>query len=140
MNFGDLLFDAKFQFPNGHIDYKLIIVVCKYGENCLVLQTTRQPKGKNRINGCQVGDKPPNFYVPQSTTWFDEDTWVLLNEVFEYDSNQFLYKKEDGVVQLKTNLSTLFMKDLLECLLKSRDIDGFDKDFIQRAYKELEVF
>ncbi len=137
MNCGTLLFDKKFQFPNGHIDYKLIIVVCEYGENCLVIQTTRQPKGKNKIEGCQVSDNPPNFFVPQNTKWFEDDTWILLNEVFEYDSNQYLYKKEDGVVQHKCDLPNDFMKALLDCLLKSRDVDGFEKDFVKRAYNNL---
>ncbi len=137
MKCGNLLFDAKFQFRNGNIDYKLIIVVCDYGTDCLVLQTTRQPKAKNRVSGCQIGDKPPNFYVPKGSAWFDDDTWILLDEVFEYNADQYFYKKEDGVVQHRHNLSDSFMKSLMECLLQSRDIDGFDKDFIKKAYNAL---
>lgn len=137
MKCGDLLFDGKFQFPNGNIDYKLIIVVCEYGDNRLVLQTTRQSKGKSRTEGCQVNDTPPNFYVPSNTTWFDDDTWILLDEVFEYDSNQYFIKKEDGIIRHKTDLPKSFMKDLLNCLMQSRDIDGFDKDFINKAYEKL---
>ncbi len=137
MNCGTILFDSKFQFPDGTIDYKLIIIVCDYGTNYLVLQTTRQPDGKNNVAGCQLNDKPSNYFIPGKTLWFEDNTWILLDEIFEYNSDEFFYKEADGIVFHKSVLSNNFMKQLIECALKSRDIDGFDKEYIQKAYDNL---
>jgi hypothetical protein len=137
MNCGTLLFDSKFQFPSGHTDHKLILVVCEYGTNFLVAQTTRQPDYKNKTEGCQIDDKPPNYFISAHNEWFNDDTWIRLDEVFEYDNDTFFYKKEDGVVSERTTLRIGLMKDILQCALKSKDIDLYYLEFIERAYDRL---
>lgn len=137
MNCGTLLSDTKFQFPNGSITNKLIIVLCEYGTNYLVAQTTRQQDYKNKVDGCQINDRPPNYFIKGGHEWFNDDTWVRLDEVFEYDSDTFFYKREDGVVIERCTLSSTLMKEILECALKSKDIDLYYLEVLERAYDKL---
>jgi hypothetical protein len=137
MKSGTVLFDSKFQFPNGKIDYKLIIVACEMGEDYLVFQTTRQPEHKNTVLGCQKDDRVPNFFIPTGTSWFKDDTWVLLNEAFSYSGLILAHKKADGIVEHKNQLNNQLIKAILDCARNSSDIDGFDKEFIEKAYDAL---
>lgn len=137
MNCGTVLYDTKFQFSDGSITDKLIIVFGNFGTDYLVVQTTRQQKFKNKVAGCQISDKPQNYFIPKHTSWFTDDTWVLLNEVFEYNSDTFAYKKQDNVVQYRENLPKELIREILQCALKSDDIELFYLEFIQRAYDNL---
>jgi hypothetical protein len=137
MKCGSLLSDTKFQFPNGTINNKFILVLCAYGMDWLVAQATRQPTSKGRTAGCQSTDTPPNYFIPAGG-WFDDDTWIRLDEVFEYDSAIYSYKKEDGVVYGKGDFHPELMRDILQCALKSDDIDLYYLEFLEREYDILE--
>lgn len=137
MNCGTILYDTKFQFPDGSITDKLIIILCDFGTDFLVVQTTRQQLGKNKVAGCQLADKPPNYFIPANSAWFKDDTWVRLDEVFEYNSTQYHYKKEDGIVFYKNALPMDLMKSILECAIKSEDIDIYYIKILERFYKTL---
>src|SRR5712664_3309052 len=96
MNCGTVLFDKKYQFPNGTTGEKLAIVLSEFGVNYLVAKTTSQQHSKRRIPGCQIKDKPLNYFLPKHSCWFDIDTWVELDEVYELDSTIHTYKRQDG--------------------------------------------
>lgn len=137
MNCGTVLYDTQFQFPNGDIIDKLIIVFGDLGTDYLVAQTTRQKKVKKENIGCQPSDQPHNFFIPKNTHWFEDNTWVLLNEVFEYNFDTFAHKKEGKIVQHRHVLSKEIMKQILGCALQSDDIEEFYLEFIQRSYDQL---
>lgn len=136
MNCGTVLYDDEFQFPNGTTINKLIVVLCNYGSDYLVAQTTRQQKKKTTNIGCQPQNTPHNYYIPAKTAWFEDNTWVLLDEVFEYNSTTFTYKKADRVVTLKHKLPELLIKSILECALVSDDIEGIYLEYIERELKK----
>lgn len=125
MNCGTILYDTKFQFPDGSIIDKLIIILCDFGTDYLVVQTTRQQKFKKKVYGYQISDKPPNYFIPENTSWFKDNTWVLLNEIFEYNSDTFYYKKQDNIAFHRNVLSKELMKEIFQCALKSEDIELF---------------
>lgn len=137
MNCGTVLYDTQFQFPNGSIIDKLIIVLCDFGTDYLVAQTTRQEKFKNKVAGCQIKDKPSNYFIPEHTSWFKDNTWILLDEVFEYNSDTFAYKKADNIAQHRDVLPKQQLKEILGCALKSDDIEGFYFEFLERTYNNL---
>jgi hypothetical protein len=137
MNCGTILYDEKFQFSNGEIVDKLLIVICDFGTNYLVLNTTSKQHRKSNTSGCQISDKPPNYFLPKGSCWFIKDTWIELDEVFEIDSYTLQEKKKDRVIRHKDNLSDLLMKDILKCALQSVDIDLYYLEFIERAYDSL---
>jgi hypothetical protein len=137
MNCGTVLYDERFQFSDGSVINKLFIVLCDFGTNYLVLNTTSQQKKKNKTAACQLKDKPPNFFLPANHSWFEKDTWIELDEVFEIDSDTLEQKKKDRVVLHKSVLSPELMKDILKCALQSVDIELFYLEFLERAYDSL---
>lgn len=137
MNCGTILYDTQFQFPDGRIIDKLIIVLGDLGTDYLVAQTTRQQKFKKKVAGCQINDNPSNYFIPERTSWFNDDTWVVLNEVYEYNSDTFAYKKADKIVQHRNVLPKELIKHILECALKSDDIELLYLEYIKRAYDKL---
>lgn len=113
-----------------------MIVLSEYGNDFLVALTTSQQHNKKRVQGCQINDTPPNYFIPKNTNWFELDTWILLNEALQLDSNILSQKK--GNIKLHENVLPIHLiKDILKCTLSSEDIDEFDLEFIQRAFDKL---
>lgn len=83
MNCGTILHDKHYQFTNGEFGDKLVIIICECGTDHLALITTSHAHSKNNKAGCQIADRPPNFFLRGKTYWFDLDTWVELQEVHE---------------------------------------------------------
>lgn len=138
MSCGTVLFDKKYQFPNGTIGEKLSIVLAEYGVNYLVAKTTSQPHAKHSIPGCQLKDKPPNFFIPAYSYWFNKDTWIELDEVYELDSTIHGYKRQDGTTIEHNVLPNELVKAILDCALASDDIDEFFLEMLSAARKKLD--
>lgn len=139
MNCGTVLFDKKYQFPSGTIGEKLSIVLCPFGTNFLVAKTTSQQHAKHKSSGCQANDRPPNYFVDAHRYWFDKDTWIELDEVYELDSTIHQYKRQDGTtIEHHSVLPDDLVKAILDCALASDDIDEFYLEMIARARMKLE--
>lgn len=138
MNCGTVLYDKRYQFPNGQIIDKLLIVLCEFGTDHLVLTTTSQPANRKAIHGCQIKNKPPTFFLPKGSCWFDKDTWVELHIVSELPSVIYNQKKIDGtVVEHGSALSVELMKQILDCVLQSEFIDSYYLDHLNKVRDNL---
>ncbi|MGI9107672.1 MAG: hypothetical protein ACR2G4_15645 [Pyrinomonadaceae bacterium] len=137
MRLGTILHDKEFQFSNGLPGNKLVIILSTFGKNFLAVKTTSQQHRKNKISGCQIKDKPPNFYIPKNDSWFDEDTWVELDEVYELDFDILTSKMESKIAASKTVLSNELIKGVLNCAIESEDIEEFYLDFLKKTVKKL---
>jgi len=138
MNSGTILYDKEFQFSNnGVIIDKLIIVLCEFGINFLVLSTTSQQHSKNKTAGCQIKDRQPNYFLPQGSCWFNKDTWVELSEFHEMDFYILEQKKADRIVLHRSVLPTELMKDIIKCALTSEDIEGFYLKELEKTYNKM---
>lgn len=132
MNCGTVLYDKAFQFPNGKTIDKLLIVLCEYGTDHLVLTTTSQQHSKQKVAGCLSGDKFPSYFLPQGSCWFSADTWVELHIIYELDSTINDFKKRDGtVIEHRNALPVTLMKQIIDCALQSRFIEEFYLDFLR---------
>ncbi len=137
MNCGAILYDKQFQFADGTTLDKLIIILSDFGTNYLAVKTTSKIHRKGMNKGCQIKDKPANYFLPKNTCWFNSDTWVELDEVYEIDSSILNSKIVDNVILLKNELPYDLKKDVLKCALQSLDIELFYLEFIERAYENL---
>jgi hypothetical protein len=138
MNCGTIVYDKRYQFPNGLIIDKLLIVLCEFGSDHLVLTTTSQPKRRKAIPGCQIQSKPPTYFLPKGSCWFDTDTWVELHVVNELPSLIHEQKKKDGtVIEHDRVLSVELMKQIFDCLLQSEFVDEYHLDHLRRVRKKL---
>lgn len=134
MNCGTVIYDKSFQFTDGEILDKLAIVLSDFGANYLFVKTTGQPYRRAPTPGCQINSKPPSYFLPQHTCWFDKDTWVELDEIIEIDGMTFTAKRNDGgLVVYNDVLSISLMKDIIDCALQSTLIEEFYLDFLRRA-------
>ncbi|HKS10248.1 MAG TPA: hypothetical protein VJS13_11920 [Pyrinomonadaceae bacterium] len=127
MNCGTIFRDQHFQFSDGPEGNKLAVVLCEYGTDYLVVKTTSRVHRKGSTAGCQITDTPPNFFLPQRSAWFETDTWIELDECFEYRSYIQKEKVKDGTShQLHgAQLPLELMKQIIDCALQSEDIDEF---------------
>lgn len=132
MNCGTVIYDENFQFTNGQTIDKLLIVLCEFGTDHLVLTVTSQSEKRKAIPGCQITSKPPTFFLPKGSCWFSKDTWVELHVVNELPSY-----KIDGVKKYESALSNDLMKAILDCLLQSDFVEEYYLDPVRRVRGKL---
>lgn len=138
MNCGTVLRDQNYQFPNGNIGDKLVIVLCELGTDYLVFLTTSQAHGRSMVRGCHSADRFPSYFLPQNSCWFHENTWVVLDDVGEINAAIYDQKRKDNTIQEHSDvLLPSLMRDILDCALESDFIDGFYKEFLKNARDKL---
>lgn len=139
MNCGTVVYDQRYQFPDtGQIIDKLLIVLCEFGLDHLVLTTTSQPENRKAIAGCQIKNKPPTFFLPKGSCWFNKDTWVELHIVNELPSLIHQQKKKGRtVIEYPNVLSNELMKQILDCLLQSEYVDEYYLDHLRNVRQKM---
>ena len=95
---GQVYFDNSFNFSNGTTGEKLFVVLCDSpndSNNSIVVLTTSKQKDPwvigqdsyHKTFGCYSDVHTPNFFLPKSNECFDVDTWLIFDEVYEYNQN-----------------------------------------------------
>ena len=135
---GSILHDKNFQFKDGEIGNKLLIVL-NDGANYpyIIVKTTSKQKTKGKDEGCQLNDNPPNFFLPKGSCSFELDTWAELIEFYEFDVNQVFTKKLNKTLELKNSLPKTILKDLLNCAKNCDDITNKQAEVIGEILKNL---
>lgn len=138
MKCGTVLYDRNYQFPKGQAIDKLLIALCEFGTDYLVFTTTSQAHSKKSVRGCQSADKPPSYFLPKGTSWFNEDTWVELHEVRELPAIIYNQKIKDGTItEYPDVLPAHLMRDILDCAARSDFIEEFYLDFLRKMRDKL---
>jgi hypothetical protein len=120
---GSILHDTQFRFSDGTLGNKLLIVLNDGQDGSYIfIKTTSKQKRKNKTPGCQRRDRPPNFFLPKGSCWFDLDTWAELSEFFEADLNSLLKKQLAKTLLHRDILPDGIVKDLLACAVSCDDI------------------
>lgn len=120
---GSVFFDPTFTFFDGDQSPKLfVLLTVASGGNLLTVRTTSKFKGKGVLDGCQINDKQPNYYFPHGSSLFNLDTWVLLDDIYEFSPFEITKKLKMESIKLKFIVSENKLIDLLECAVKSEDI------------------
>ena len=135
---GSILHDKNFRFSDGEIGNKLLIVL-NDGKTApyIIIKTTSKQKSKGRDEGCQLNDKPPNFFLPKDSCSFEKDTWAELNEFFEFDFNTIFRKKLAKTLEHLDTLPTNTLKDLLSCAENCDDITELQSTILKQTLKNL---
>jgi hypothetical protein len=133
MNPGTILHDPQFTFRDGTVGKKYLVVL-NDGKNgiYIVIKTTSQPKHKGRNEGCQSGDRYPNFFVPDGQCCLRGDSWFLLGEFFELKVADVLQKKFTGQIEHVGELEKDLLIELLACAVDSSDISESQREELQR--------
>ena len=131
MKKGSVLFHKRFEYTNGDIGEKLLIVLNDPDpakEPYLLCRVTSQEKGKSRTFGCQ--EDLSLFFLPAGHDFFEKDTWVQLYTIFAAEANSLVKDHIDGSLNLLGSLKDLTIRQLMNCIKKIKDISGKHKKMI----------
>jgi hypothetical protein len=135
---GSILHDTHFKFTDGEIGNKLLIVLNDGKESpYIIIKTTSKQKLKGSNEGCQLNDRPPNFFLPKGSCSFIKDTWAELNEFFEFQLTEMFQKRLAKTIEHKNIIPRLILKDLLNCAVNSDDISQFQESILRKIIQEM---
>ncbi len=139
MNPGTVLFDRNFVFHDGEIGRKLLIVLndgsCGY---YIAVKTTSQPKRKSQASGCQLSDRPPNYFLPVRSSFLKENTWLILDEYYELEKADLLSKRFSQILEVKGELALSLILGILNCAITSDDITKSQEQVLAATLQSLE--
>jgi len=122
---GAILFHKRFEFTDGAIGEKLIVVLNNPDpskEPYLTCRTTSQERNKTKIPGCQ--EEHSLFFLPASHDFFKRDTWIQLHEIFPFDAKTLISDHLSGSLTLRGQLQPTTIRQLMNCIRKIKDISG----------------
>ena len=135
---GTILFDTHFEFDDGAVGRKLLVLLndgtCGF---YITLKTTSNPKHKGRKAGCQSRDRYPNFFVPDGSSDLRGDSWLMLREFKELTAPQLLQKKFSGIARHIGVLPKEMLIQLLECALAGDDLSTQQEEVLRATLQHI---
>lgn len=122
MTRGTVLFHTKFQFTDGTTGQKLLIILNtpKGHQPYLVCKTTSKCKYCIVNEGCH-SDKSI-YHIKANKDGFDRDTWVQLDEIFEFTQAEILKAHLiDKTCTMTHCISDATVRAILNCIWKGDD-------------------
>jgi hypothetical protein len=123
---GTVLHDPTFEFSDSSIPGNKILIVLNDASSVghfTIVKTTSNPGLKTEAYGCNLKDRYPNFYIPTGRCVLRENTWVCLDEYFDFSYQKWLKKcMEEKDVQTLGQLPDETLAELLTCSINSEDI------------------
>lgn len=120
---GTILFDNNFEFNDGTRGRKLLVVLTDGTDGYhVVIKTTSNPNYKGNKFGCQHDDRYPNFFLPAGSCCLDGQSWLQLDQYFEFSSAEFLSWHFSGRINRIGVLPAELTLMLLRCALETEDI------------------
>ena len=135
---GTILCDDEFLFSNGSTGKKLLIVL-NDGENgsYIVIKTTSKSDFKGTDYGCQSTDRYPNFFCPKGSCCLKHDTWIQLDQFFEFKAHELLARHFTGKIKRIGILPDQILKELLDCAIGCQDITSDQAKELKECAKTL---
>lgn len=137
MNPGTIIFDNEFIFSDGSKGKKILVVL---NDGCegyyIIVKTTSKGAFKGINYGCQSNDRYPNFFLPAGSCCLKENTWIQLDQFFEFTSHLLLSKHFSGQMNRVGLLEKSILKALLECTVICEDISGSQEKIIRKTLAE----
>jgi len=129
---GSVLHDSEFHFHDGETGNKLFVILNDGSAGAYVaVRTTSQAKNKSRSEGCHLDDWQQNFFVPKAKGCFTKNTWICLDDFYEFNTTELLQGRFSGRINSIGELSSPVFQALIDCALHSDDISGLQAQAIQ---------
>jgi len=127
MRKGTILFHPSFEFANGEIGRKYLIILnspdIKKIESFLFCKTTSQSQNKPQTPGCHA---EKNLYcIDAKFDFFPKKTWVQFFEMFEVNYDEFIKQHFELGVEVKGELRTETISAIINCIKKSDDVSAY---------------
>ena len=123
MQRGTILFHTTFEFKDGDIGKKLLVVLNnqKGKDPFLVAKTTTQGNNKSQTPGCI--EKEELYFIKGGKTFFREDTWIQLYEIYVFTAAEVLQDHFDGNLEIKGTLPTDIANAVKNCVKRLESIE-----------------
>ncbi|MGH9838439.1 MAG: hypothetical protein ACREEM_06610 [Blastocatellia bacterium] len=105
----------------------------------VVIKTTSKDKYKGRKDGCQSSDRYPNFFIPNGKSFLQGDSWLMLDEFFEFNRQDLLAKRFAGQMNPLGTLPENTLKELLDCAVGCDDISQAQARILVNTRQSLEA-
>lgn len=123
MRSGTIVLDDSFMATDQTLLQKLLVLLndglCGF---YVATKTTSNGGQYTYAPGCQPEGRFRCFYVPQGWASFRKDTWVQLEEFFEYPSSLLDAACAGGRFRILDALPTALRTELVKCALDASDI------------------
>jgi hypothetical protein len=138
---GTILYDQNFCFSDGTRGNKLVVLLTSLtdGHFYIGAKTTSKEKHKGKNAGCQHKDTYPNFFIPKGTSSFLVDTWVGLDEFYEFKHTELIQRHFSGEIKTIATLDKTLTIKLLNCTIQSEDITLHQETAIKTALEQLNL-
>lgn len=128
---GAILNDRNFEFPDGETGNKLFIILTDGSRGYYVVaRTTTNDNDRSKIKGCNLDDRRPGYFIPQNESIFDDDTWICLNYLTDFNKaelDRHLTKKE--IKQVSRVTGDLFA-DIIHCAAIADDTTKEQEEYL----------
>lgn len=118
---GSIVFWEGFTLHDGcHADKLLIVLNDGKSKPYLVLKTTSKQHRKPGTEGCHHAKGC--YFIPENRDWFKKDTWVLFNEPYELNRDDFLRAcLKERTAKKEGELKPILLQSIKNCFIKSDD-------------------
>jgi hypothetical protein len=135
---GTVLVDENFKFKDDNIRKKIFIVL--NNGNCgfyIAVKTTSKGDRYGIQYGCQIMDRFPNFHLVKGSSFLHENTWIQLDDYFEFKSEKLIQKVMTGTIKRIGILELSQTIELLKCVSHSDDISLIQEKEIKKTIDDL---
>lgn len=121
---GSVLFDESFKFKDGKTGNKLFIILNEGRDGTYFgVKTTSNGNRYSAIVGCNFKERYPFFYLPKGTCCLNENTWVQLDSVYEFEKPKLIQYVMNQKIKYIGTLEGSTAADLIQCISHSEDIE-----------------
>jgi hypothetical protein len=135
---GTILFDPKFRFHDGKTGEKLFVILNDGRSGSLVtVKTTSNDSRYTFVYGCQISARFPHFYLPKGACCLDQQTWLCLDEFYEFEEAELHRRLLDGHIHRIGVLPVTITLEVMACATNCEDISAAHAEEIPEVWTEL---
>jgi hypothetical protein len=136
---GTIIIDNEFEYSDKTTGKKILVVLNDgTSGSYIVIKTTSQDKYKGITFGCQSSDRYPNFFLPKGSCCLNKDTWVMLDQFFEFRMHEVVSHHFSGRMNNIGLLAPDVVKILLKCAIECDDISVAHANLLEKMLAALE--
>jgi hypothetical protein len=137
---GTILFDPKFLYSDGKTGEKLFVVLNDgRGGSFVTVKTTSNDTRYTFVYGCQITGRFPHFYLPKGSCCLTEQTWLCLDEFYEFDAHELYQRVTATHIHRIGVLPEAITLELLACATNCEDISATHAEEILEVWQELKA-
>jgi hypothetical protein len=131
---GNILHDTKFEFKDGEIGNKLVVVLGSSAGIVVAVKTTSNSRSRGIDFGCQLADRWPNFHLPLNSCCLEKPTWICLDEFYDLSQQKLFDKAIEQTVRTIGMFPSEVTRLVQECAVQSLDITSAQEAIVRRCF------